>query len=184
MEQLETINQRLKDFYGLFENGEPNWRIVWSDDQREKRFGTYEDTTENGIFLCEVTEWRELPKYPFVKHKYILERLIPVPEGNADELTTKLSYESMWVFQDHFGNSLPPHFDVCQLIIATIYENMTRSKGVKRYKTPELEMQTKEAIAARLEVTEKALFGNETSLGDALAYDSAVGYGIRNRHDN
>lgn len=166
MESLEILNQRLIDFYGS-EAGLPNWRIVWSEDQFEKRL-THHD--KNGFELL-VPEMRELPKYKqWIHNKYILESLIEVPLENQHELTTKLSYEPIWIFEDKYFKPLPPKWEVCQFVIDTVYEKLGK-KTV--YKDTE---GTIEARDARIKNLENELFGNETRIGDGLAHKSAVGF--------
>lgn len=183
METLEALNKRLSDNYGLFEDGRPNYRIVWSDDQVEKRFGTFPKYTESGIFLGNTTEVREVLKYPYLAHQFVLEKLMPVPNLNVEELGLRLSYEPLWGFRDRFGNPVKPTWLGIEFLITTIRENSQKHNGVK-YPTPELELQTLEAQFERQKLLEEELFGNETPVGDALKWDSAVGYGTRQRNDS
>src|SRR3990167_6442773 len=113
-ESVERINKSLIDIFGKDTiTGIAIWRVVYSENEFEKRFGTYNDISPAGIFLRTVTEVREVPKYrQWVQYKYILERLTLIPEISADDLPTpKLSYEPLWVFEDKFGNYLPPKLD-------------------------------------------------------------------------
>jgi hypothetical protein len=123
-ERIESINQRLVDLFGLDTvTGRPMWRIVWSEDQLEKRLGTYDDITREGIYLRTVTEVREVPKYrQWIHNKYVLERLVIIPDINTEELPTqKLSYEPMYVFENFKGEALPPRTDVAKIIIDSVY---------------------------------------------------------------
>jgi len=179
METVELINKRLLDYHGKFEDGRALWRIVWSDDEFEKRLVLQ---TRDGFQLLNPTV-QEVPKYSYIKHKYILERLLAVPTINLTELTELTSYEPVWTFQDSNGNALPPVWDAIELIINSVYTASRKVIGAK-YKQPEAEQNTPEAMNARINKLQKELFGNETSVGDSLAHDSAVGYGVRNRSDN
>lgn len=178
LEPIETINRRLIDYFGIFETNEANWRVAFSDDLTEVRLEKF----VNGIELP-VAMMVEQPKYNYIHGKYILERLFPVPLIHMDELTTKTTYEPVWVFEDHFKNPLPPKWEYIQWIIMKIHEQAAQAVGVK-YKMPFEEQQTKEAIEARVSMLEKELFGNETKIGDALKFDSGVGYGPRKRNDS
>jgi hypothetical protein len=175
MEELDTINQRLADTYGLFENGWANWRIVWGDDQREIRFGTFPKFSEAGIYLGEFTGWQEVPKYSqWIKHAWVLERLFPVPALNTKELTSKLSYEPVWVFRDGKDNPLPYNWDVCLIVINSILNESARRMGVK-YKDPELiEGEAAEIELERIKKLEIELFGNDTEVSDALFYKQGI----------
>jgi len=171
---IDEINRKLSDHFGLFESTYPNYRIVWSEDQFEKRLGTYEDRTPEGVFIREVTEVRLVPKYrQWIHNKYILEKLFPI-EGINEKLLTveKLSYEPIWTFEDKFGNALRPNWIAAKFIVDTIHANI-RTKGYKKYKEPTKE----EAVHIRMErinQIEQSLFGNETDLGDALAHKQAI----------
>ena len=98
-EPIEEINKKLlEEFCTEFGNA-PRFRVVFSEDQFEKRFT---DRTDEGFELIH-PEVRLLPKYKqWIREKYILERLIPIV-GETD-LITKVSYEPAWVFQDKQGN--------------------------------------------------------------------------------
>ncbi len=178
MEPIEILNQRLTDYYGLFEEGSPRFRLVWSDDQFEKRATKY---TESGLELA-FPEIRLLPKYFWIHAKYVLEILVPVPASVETDLITKLTYEPLWVFEDAGGNPLIPIWEAIEVLIKTARENM--HSPMKQYKEPEIEKNTPEAIEARAKAMEKLLYGNETSVGDSLMQDTAVGYGVRKRNDS
>ena len=100
---IDVINRQLFDAYGRLEN-QVTWRIVWSEDQREHRYGTYRDYTPEGFLIREVTESREVPKYSqWAPECWMLERLLVVPpDPNPDhpELDGMLSYEPMWQFTE------------------------------------------------------------------------------------
>lgn len=178
LETLEILNRRLIEYYGKFENGEAHWRVIFAGDQTEKR---WVNETKDGFKL--LTPYvDEVPKYTYNRNKYILERLIPVPSGVQCSLINKISYEPLWTFEDNKGNPLPPKWEVIVIVINTVYKAAANSVGVK-YKEDEKELNTPEAIEYRIKLLEEQLFGNESKIGDALAYDNAVGYGIRNRKD-
>lgn len=162
-ESVEVLNQRLVDYFGYFE-GQPSWRVVFSDDQLEKRRGTYRDHTKEGLFLREVTEIREVPKYrQWIQHKWILERLTAVPEMCQDELLTRLSYEPIWVFEDKKGNPLDPIWMAIEYLVTRILGKQGRRPFI-----PE------ENAEERISKLEEYLFGNETDVGDALAHKEGI----------
>lgn len=148
-EPIESINRQLVDLFGRDTiTGLPMWRVSFSEDQFEKRYGTYDDYSREGIYLRTVTEVREVPKYrQWVHAKYVLERLTVVPGINAEDLpTTKLSYEPMYVFENFKGEALPPRLDVCKIIIDSVYAALGKSQ-LSKYKddyskyTPEAQNQ-------------------------------------------
>jgi hypothetical protein len=170
-EPIESINRQLIDLFGLDTNtGKPMWRVAWSEDQLEKRCI---DITPEGLELLYPIV-REVPKYrPWISHKFILERLVIVPESNQSDLpTSKLSYEPMWTFQSPKGEYLPPTLPAAKFVIDTVYAALGKV-SLAKYKDPD----SREAEANRLERVRKLqdeLFGNETVAGDALAYKEGI----------
>src|SRR5215203_3853126 len=123
-EPIESINRQLIDSFGIDTiSGKPIWRVIFSEDELEKRHGTYDDYSPGGIYLRTVTEVRLVPKYrQYIQQKYILERLVMIPEINlADLPAEKLSYEPLFVFETSQGLYLPPRFDACKLIVDSVY---------------------------------------------------------------
>ena len=164
---LEKMNNRLRSRYGYGPDGlRPNWRIVWANDQLEKRWTEYDD--KGGDLLN--PEVREVRKYQHINDRYVLERQVPV-QGETD-IITQTSYEPAWTFEDRFGIYLPPRFDACELIIETIYNQVRMGRYHKKYTDPN--NGTPEARYQQTIDMERILFGNETPTGDALAYKEAV----------
>lgn len=173
-EYVETINGLLVDLYGIDTiSGQPMWRVVWSDDQTEKRLT---DVLDSGIKLIHPIV-REVKKYPFIKAKYILERLVIVPDINQKDLpTTKLSYEPMWTFMDAQGRYLPPKFAAAKFVVDTVYAALGK-QSLARYKDPDAGLTKEDLIEkklAQIQELELELFGNETDTTDALAYDEGI----------
>jgi hypothetical protein len=166
-EPIESINGSLIDHYGRsIDDGRPNYRVVWSDDQVEKRRMTHNDRGEELI----MPEVRLVPKYKqWIRHRYVLERLIPVT-GETD-LLEKIVYEPVWTFQDKHQKYLPPFFEGCKHIIENILMNMGAKNVFAKYKETGL---SQEEQLAHLQKVEDELFGNETDVTDALTY----GYGV------
>lgn len=164
-ENLETINQFLADNFGIdTDDSEPIWRVVWSDDQREMRETLH---TDSGIELLS-PEVRELPKYPWIKHAYVLERRVVVPDINLKELpATKKSYEPIWVFLDRNGIPLRPTIQAAKFVVDTVYAAQGKSSMAK-YKDPEAGLSPEESYdrqQARIDKIQEELFGDESSLG-------------------
>lgn len=178
-EKIESINQQLIDSYGIDTiTGMAMWRVVWSEDQFEHRHGTYNDYTESGIYLRTVTEIRWVPKYrQWIKDKYVLERLVVIPEINTDDLpATKLSYEPIYSFETNFGKYLPPRLDAAKFVIDTVLAAQGKS-SLAKYKDPVSGMTSEdytEMKSQEIDNLESELFGNETDTGDALAHGEAI----------
>jgi hypothetical protein len=178
-EPIDLINKQLVEHFGSDTvTGLPMWRIVFSEDQYEKRLGTYDDYTPGGIYLRTVTEVREVPKYKqWIHERYVLENLVLVPVVNEKDLPTqKMSYEPLWVFQTGSGQYLPPKFEAAKLIIDTVYASMGKS-SIAKYKDPDAGLTIQECHERKvkeIDNLQKELFGNETLVGDALAHKQAV----------
>ena len=167
MESIVSLNQRLIDYYGIDTvSTRPIFRIVWANDQVEKRMM---DTLDSGIQLL-YPQVREVKKYSYLRDIYILERLVLVPNFQQKELAdVKLSYEPIWAFQDEHGNPLPPKWEPIKLIVDTLYAAMGK-KSLAKYVDPE-NAETRELNVQKLQ---NELFGNETEVGDALRYKEGI----------
>ena len=165
-ESIESIDEKLLNEFGTEFGNAPRFRVVFSEDQFEKR---WTNTTDEGFELLQ-PEVRLLPKYKqWIREKYILERLIPII-GETD-LVTKVSYEPAWVFQDKNGNYLPPFYEGCKLVIESMFNAIGRKDTFVKYKDKNT---TPEERMAHIKKVEDELFGNETSLADDLHYGSGV----------
>lgn len=181
-EPIETLNERLIAQFGIDSiTSQPMWRIVWSEDQFEKRMM---DVTDEGISLL-TPEVRTVPKYrQWIQEKYVLENLVIVPEVNRKELADiKVSYEPIFVFEDKNSNYLPPHWDVCKLVIDTL---LTAKGGhgnqLAKYKyNPEQEAAKQEARISKLE---EHLYGDKSDVSDALHYREGVALPHKHFGDN
>lgn len=169
--EVKRINQLLIDHYGLdTSTGQPVWRVVWSDDQYEKRLM---DTTDEGLTLL-YPEVREVPKYKqWVVSKWTLEQLVIIPEINNRELpATRMSYEPMFPFEDNQGNALPPKFEVCKFIIDLVYAARGKTSMAK-YKEPSQE-ESLELKRQRVDQLVVDIFGDETDVSDHLSRKTGV----------
>lgn len=179
-ETIESINRQLIDLFGIDTvTGQAMWRVVWSEDQFEHRYGTYTDYTPDGnIFLREVTETRYVPKYrQWIKERYVLERLVLIPEVSMAELpAVKMSYEPMYPFQANTGEYLPPRLDAAKFIIDVVLAAQGKT-SLTKYADPAAGLSTDEVIEMKnkeLDVLQEELFGNETKTGDAMAHQQAI----------
>ncbi len=121
--KLIAYNNRLRDLFGLYYDGHPLYRLVWSDSQIEKRFGTWQEWAGD-IFIREFTGIKEVPKYPYAAARWILERReghIPNPE-----LPEQICYEPKWVFENEEG-PVDPEWWAIEHIIHAINNPRKRS---------------------------------------------------------
>lgn len=181
-ETIDTINNQLRSIYSIdIASGKPIFRIIWSNDELETRVGTWTDFDASNNPIRTVTEGRLVPKYIQDKDRYILERLVAVPDQNLDELGgAKVSYEPLWVFKNvDSGEYLAPRIDICQFIINTVLEAVHRPKGFARYVKEQAQnfgFLGGKNKQERLKDIKENLFGNETPITDALMKHSGVGY--------
>lgn len=167
-EPIEDINRKLLDEYGveMHAAGEPKFRVVFSEDQYERRLTEF---TDEGFQLLH-PEVRLLPKYKqWINQKYVLERLVPVADGS--DLVTKVSYEPAWVFQDKHGNYLPPFFEGCRHVIESLMSKIEGSNTFTRYKDKNV---PPEERLAEIQKVEDQLFGNESNVTDHLAAGTGI----------
>jgi hypothetical protein len=169
MESVETLNKRLRDFYGLFETNEPKWRLGHSS-QTELQVGRFNVFTEAGLYLRTEEGVREVPKYPFIKPpKWILERLVPVNTDAELKLTKKTSYEPLWVFGkkgNPQGEAIEPSWEAIEFIISLLQ----KGPGVPQKIRPE----TMEEKEKRISLLEQELFGDTSEVADALYYKEGI----------
>jgi hypothetical protein len=158
--EIAELNEQLRDYFGVDTiTGDVIWRIAWSNDQYEMR---ETDCTPEGLQLL-TPEVRLLPKYQWIRNRWILERLVAVPEFQQKELAgRKISYECVWKFEDRDEQPVPPIFTACKFIIDTIYA----AQGLQpfpKYIDPE----SKEPIEEqkkRVDDLVEQLFGDESGL--------------------
>jgi hypothetical protein len=175
MESIETLNQRLIEHYGRDSNTrKPMFRIVWANDQLEKRLVDYIESGNGlaGIHLLH-PEVREVKKYPYLKDLYVLERLVIVPFQDQDTLpVSKLSYEPIWAYRDGDDNPLTPVWPATKFIVDSLYAALGK-KSLRKYVDSEKNT-TPEGRDQRIKELEGELFGNETEAGDALRYKEGI----------
>ena len=121
----QRINKYLKQF-GLTENGKPRYRLVWSDDQLEHRRGEFNEFYGH-VLLRTTIGVREVPKYPFVQHRWVLECWVPPHASFNSELPNACNgtYEPLYVFEDSEGLKLPLCLSAVELIMGV----MTRPRS-------------------------------------------------------
>jgi len=180
-ESVESINGQLISLFGIDTiSGDPMWRVVWSENQFEKRLM---DTTDEGFHLL-TPEVREVPKYrQWIKERYVLERLTIVPEINAQDLPSqKVTYEPMWVFETQHGVYLPPKLEAAKLVIDTVYTATGKMvAGLAKYKDPDSNQENAlNNKKERIDGLVNDLFGDESALMGKTMSGEAVGFTTSN----
>lgn len=117
---VEEINKKLKEYHGTDDEGRPIFRVVWSDSQTEKRFGTFTESY-GPIFLREVKGMQVVPKYSYIQHRWILEKLMFAMTDEVIGLDlNNRCYEPVYTFEDKFGRVLPVEWWAVEMIIARL----------------------------------------------------------------
>lgn len=171
-EPIESINQQLIDLFGIdTATGQPMFRIVWSEDQYEKRLT---DVSENGLILP-TPMLKLLPKYKqWIQERFVLERLVIVPEQNVRELAgLKMSYEPLWVFRGKYDEYVPPTLWGSKFVIDTLYAAIGKS-SLAKYIDEEANNPV-EVREKRIDKLTEELFGDESNiLGRTITGEAIV----------
>ena len=121
---VDTINKELKK-HGSNEYGDPNFRVVFSDEQTERRKVTSKNPSKI-LLLFDTEEIKEVKKYPWIKRKWILERWSS-GETHKDLQNFKSGiYICIYIFQDKNNNYLPPLLKVTEIIVNRLLNPISR----------------------------------------------------------
>lgn len=113
---VESINEKLLLYYGREIDGRQRYRVVWSTTQLETRVGEFNEFY-GSIFLRTFTGIKEVPKYPYDKDRWIVERLFYVK--NHEIIAEKPgSYEPIYVLKGPSGEFLPLNWKVVDLVVS------------------------------------------------------------------
>ncbi len=175
-EGLKEFNNWLLRDFGYFDGGKPRYKLVWSEDEIEKVLSQY---TREGFELLTPQIIEKYKYRQWIHERYVLEKLVAVPESHLEVSVYPMSYEPIYTFQNKNGDYLEPHYGATRFLINYL-ENP--KKFYTQYKASN-EEEHRKAIQEINEI-EDYLFGNESKVTDALRNDSAVGYGVRNRNDS
>ena len=144
--QIDDFNKKLKDVYSseVF-SGRPIFRLVFSNDYREKRLGEFVDTDSNNNFVRRVTEVRDMLKYPYLKDTWILEKLVWMGGLNPELPEAKgYSYECIWAFVNKHGEPLYPHYHIVEMIINSLLNGKVERKTDAHWDAEEREKMERE----------------------------------------
>lgn len=166
MPDITLLNNILSNV-GKSEEGHVFYRIVWSDKQLEYRDGEFNEFC-GPLFLRTIKGVREVPKYPYLPERWILERWVPGLYAYTPEIPLSKwgSYEPLYVFEDSNGNYLEPTRKVVEFI-------------VHRIENPLAVMTEKQRIDALKEADEKEVQAfldmlSTSDLEDALHHGDAI----------
>ncbi len=131
---VDHINKVIR-VHGVNDYGDPIFRVVFSEDQTEKRNGTFNEYYGN-IYLRTVNEIKEVSKYPWIHRKWILERWAPGELAYHSDLVLENNkngvYVCVYVFQDKDQNYLPPLLKVTEIVIKSLLNHKSKSEMAER----------------------------------------------------
>jgi hypothetical protein len=165
-EPVEVINQRLKDRFGLWEDGQPNFRLIWSTGLTEYRFTKRSIYLPEGMFLREESGVLECLKYPDWQDMWILEKLVPNLANT--ELKTSLSYEPFWVFGSAKSDPRPVWDKIEILIHLNLFVDKIK-KSPQDIEDDEIERMAKEKERFKIMISNESPY-----IAGALADGAAV----------
>jgi hypothetical protein len=115
--KVDYINKKLENLYGKTLDGKPRFRVVWSDEQFEFRKGEFNEYS-GPIFIRTVKGVKRVPKYSYIKERWVFEMYCEGSAVNVPDLVAETStYEPMYVFQSGKGEYLEPLLKVCQAFV-------------------------------------------------------------------
>ena len=168
---INIINDWLDETYGHDLLKRPQYRIIWSVGEVEKRIGTFQ-IVSGPIFIREYFGVMEIPKYkyhPDWREKWVLERLDYSPNP---ELALDIAghYEPLYVFYDREGNYQKPTLKVMK------YYMYMLTKPKPKLNEKQINDRLAETEAAEFKEEEDFFYGClEDEYGGDLA--SAIHYG-------
>jgi|SRR5215471_6369923 len=127
---MNEIERFLAQFVDL--SNRQLYKLVWSDDQYEWRTGVFNDYY-GSVFLREYSGTRLVPKYPYLAHRWILEKYFP-PEIALDPalpLSHEGCYEPLFVFQDKEQEPLPVVLKVVEMIVKFDLNQSRKSNSLR-----------------------------------------------------
>lgn len=116
MQDVDAINEKLLLYYGRELDGRPRYRVVWSTNQLEKRKGEFNEFY-GSIYLRTFYGVKEVPKYPFDRDRWIVEKLFYI---NNPELFSNRpgSYEPVYVLKGPNGEFLPLNWRAVDMVVS------------------------------------------------------------------
>lgn len=173
-----TINDYLRR-WGKNDRGQPLVRLVWSDHQREVRFGEFNEFY-GSIFIRTVKGAKEVSKYSWVQERWVLECWIPPSLAYTPELpeSTQGSYEPIYIFQDKFGNALEPNLRVVELICSAMFNQPPTKEEIRQGLAAHLEEKDKKEsydLEEEVGASMSSPVGSSISTGEAVAYGKHKG---------
>lgn len=172
MGYFKTVQERINEFlsqFGRNYKNEPIFRLVWSTDQLENRYGTYNEFY-NDVFLRTVQKTKLVPKYPYTKDRWIIERWADGSHFNSIELPDCKNggYESIYVFEGPQKEYLEPILIVVQMVMYTFMHPRERGQIIADAKEEALRLDKE------LEQNIADLFDENYPIADKIHHGESV----------
>lgn len=121
---IRLINKNLLKNHGKAFNGKVWYRLSWTDNEIEKRVGTFNDFYGE-IFLRQFKGMREVRKYegPQFRERWVLEKLVFIDNPEVWDLLNEGSYEPIWVFRTADGGYQRPIHRSIEFIIGMLNQD-------------------------------------------------------------
>lgn len=161
----QILNKWLKEQYGSDLRGRAWYRVIWSEDETEKRLGTFEDYY-GSVFAGFFHGLREVKKYanPTYKERWILEKLIYGIQ-NAEiwgDTARDGSYEPIWVFRGPNDTYQRPTAKACSFVLRMLL-------GDKERRNQKMEDSAEESsLAQEINDSVEVLGGSDDSISSHL----------------
>jgi hypothetical protein len=168
--EAEVINNYLRTLPHVPLKDDPFFRLVWSDDTRELRTGTFTEWYGK-VLIREYQATERVPKYNWLKERWVLEMWCPPEVAYNDELPESISgsYEPVFVFEDAKHNVLPLNLRVVQILVQRL---MQPRRSRLQIRTDILnEMAAKELQAENLDAS---VLHDDTELTSLLHFGEAI----------
>jgi hypothetical protein len=156
------INDYLKTV-GTNPMGEPLFRLVWSDSQHEKRHGVF-DEYYGSLYVRTVAGVRDVPRYPYLKGRWIL------------EMWRNGTYELLYVFEDKHRNALPLNLRVVQLVVHHVMERRRSRAAIESTIVEEENAKEEAELQHYMDMIDTSPIQNALHLKEAAGYG-----GVRRR---
>lgn len=126
-QDIKNINKRLDKLHGRAFNNRPWYRVSWSENQSEKRIGTFNDFYGE-IFVRQFKGLREVRKYdgPDFKERWIMEKLVFIDNPEVWGSYEEGSYEPIWVFRDKDGEYQKPTYRSVEFLLGMINQPIVK----------------------------------------------------------
>jgi len=169
---VKHINKYLKEHHGSDLLSRPFYRIVWSEDELEKRFAMYDNMLSDHIIFNTVKKLKEVRKYanPIYKERFILEKLI-LDIDNPEVWDTTMgrgSYEPIWVFRGLGDTYQVPTLKTVDFVLRMLL-------GKKEHRDQRMEDNEEESsLQAEIADCQEVLGGSEGAIASQLRDRSAI----------